>query len=159
MASNQGVGSNEFGFNHLLDGQFPNQPIIPTGDLEFYGELLKNEKLAKAMGFEDTKAVEKLVRRKAEYLALAANLMTSDDPMAQRIRDIYGNDERRLAEDIYDAAKKGAQMALLTGILAKTGKDAIASDPDGGAGRAGFGGLASVIGVMKKSLDDIGKKA
>lgn len=137
MASDGGVGSNEFGFNHLLDGKFPNQPIIKTGDLEFYGELLKNKELTDRMGFKNgSDTIGKLVNRKAKYLALAAELMVKEDATSERLRDIYGNDERKLAEDLYLAAKKAEQLSLLSGVLDDAGIQSMARGVVNGGGKS-----------------------
>lgn len=116
-------GNTNFAFNHLADGYFPNEAIPRRGDLEMYGELLRNKDLAAGMGV-DEKSVKVLLGNKSTYLVAAQNLMAlaieGKDPELTQLVHIYGNDEMRLANELYEATRAEAARNLLSKVITKT---------------------------------------
>lgn len=131
MSTTGGVGgastTSNFAFNHLSDGLFPPEAIPTRNTLELYGELLRNKDLAKGMQV-DEKSVRMLLSNKSTYLVAAQNLMAAaiegkDAELAQLVH-IYGNDEFRLANDLYEATRAKARENLLEKVISKTPGDA-----------------------------------
>lgn len=121
-----GVSSDrKLAIDRRLDGEFAKDAMPDNGEFNWFGGLVKNTKLVEAMKV-DADDVAEVIAGTTEHMAIAIELLASsyknDDPETKDLKDIYGREVSRLAQDLYDAEKIVAKQKNVERLLLRARK-------------------------------------
>lgn len=121
-----GVSSDrKLAIDRRLDGEFAKDAMPDNSEFNWFGGLIKNTKLVEAMKV-DADDVAEVIAGQTEHMAIAIELLASsyknDDPETKDLKDIYGREVSRLAQDLYDAEKIVAKQKNVERLLLRARK-------------------------------------